>query len=507
MSGEPPRIVIIGAGPTGLACARELERLGHHRWLMLEGTPHPGGLAASVVDTAGFTWDLGGHVVFSHFGEFDALLEEVMDGDLLQHERSSYVRVADRWVPYPFQNNLRHLPELILEECLLGLEDAPGSKDDGIDFGTWMLDVFGEGITRHFMEPYNFKVWATPAAAMSARWISDRVSMVDYARARDNVRRQRDDLAWGPNNTFVFPAVGGTGEIWRRLAQRLGDGHRIRYRSRVVEVCPPERFLRLDDGERIEYDALVSTMPLDRLVGQLRTCPPAIVAAAEQLIHNGVHMVGVGYEAPLADDRSWMYFPDPEVPFYRATNFAKYSPANVPGANVERYCAYMTETSFSAHKPVDRERLGKDVERGLRRAGVISGRPRVASIHIETIDYAYPVPTLGRDRALQTIQPWLRARAIYSRGRFGAWRYESGNMDHAVKAGLDTARELVGAGPSSRSTETDHQLGTQHDPTVEPAGIEPAPSCLQTRRAAPAIPGNPQMMPNGDAQSPKPGRK
>jgi hypothetical protein len=54
------------------------------------------------------------------------------------------------------------------------------------------------------------------------------------------------------------------------------------------------------------------------------------------------------------------------------------------------------------------------------------------------------VPTLGRDRALQTIQPWLREHAIYSRGRFGSWRYESGNMDHAVKMGIDVARHLVG---------------------------------------------------------------
>jgi protoporphyrinogen oxidase len=444
---ERSRILIVGAGPTGLACARELERLGHHHWQILEANPHAGGLAASVLDAAGFTWDLGGHVVFSHFGEFDALLEEVMDGDLLHHDRSSYVRVADRWVPYPFQNNLRHLPEDLIEECLRGLERAPGVTDGagaGMDFGTWMREVFGEGIVRHFMAPYNLKVWATPAAMMSAGWIAERVSVVDHARVLDNLRRQRDDLGWGPNNTFVFPAAGGTGEIYRRLAQRLGDGERIRYDSAVVEVRPDTRTLRLATGERLDYDALVSTMPLDRLVHQISPCPSAIAEAADELVHNGVHMVGVGYEAPLADDRSWMYFPDPEVPFYRVTNFAKYSPAHVPGADTTRYCAYMTETAFSAHRPVDRDRLGEKVERALRRAGVIAGRPPVASIHVETIDYAYPVPTLGRDHALQTVQPWLRERDIYSRGRFGAWRYESGNMDHAVKMGIDVARELVG---------------------------------------------------------------
>ena len=121
-----PEILIIGAGPCGIGCARELERLGHQNWLILERLDHAGGLASSVVDAAGFTWDLGGHVVFSHFGEFDALLAEAMGQEVLHHERSSYVRFADRWVPYPFQNNLRYLPPEVTTECLEGLANAPG---------------------------------------------------------------------------------------------------------------------------------------------------------------------------------------------------------------------------------------------------------------------------------------------------------------------------------------------------------------------------------------------
>src|SRR2546421_7375409 len=111
------RIVIIGAGPCGLACARELGRLQHDDWIVLERAGQAGGLASSVVDAAGFTWDLGGHVVFSHFGEFDALLAEVMGEDIHLHDRASYVRFHGCWVPYPFQNNLRYLPAEVRQEC------------------------------------------------------------------------------------------------------------------------------------------------------------------------------------------------------------------------------------------------------------------------------------------------------------------------------------------------------------------------------------------------------
>ena len=434
------RIVIIGAGPCGLACARELERLGHPDWIVLEAGDGPGGLASSVVDPAGFTWDLGGHVVFSHFGEFDALLHEVMNGEVRWHDRSSFIRFGDRWVPYPFQNNLRYLPDPVRDECLDGLSRAPGGSTE-MDFATWMQTTFGDGIARHFMRPYNEKVWATPPGQMSAGWIAERVAVLDYERALANVREGRDDLAWGPNNRFVFPAVGGTGEIYRRLAERLGE--RIRYGAQVTAVDAQGKALMLADGTRERYDALVSTMPLDRLVTRIDDCPDQLRDAAGRLRHSSVYMVGVGYETPLRDTKSWMYFPEPDVPFYRVTNFAKYAEANVPESDVSRYSSFMTETASSPERPVSRDGLEDSVERGLRSADLVPGRPRVASIHVEEIEYAYPVPTRGRDGALSVIQPWLAERDILSRGRFGSWLYEIGNMDHAVKMGIDAAARLV----------------------------------------------------------------
>ena len=438
--GDAPHIAIIGAGPCGLACGRELDQLGHRDWRIYERAALPGGLASSIVDPQGFTWDNGGHVVFSHFGEFDRLLEEYMGDEVYSHDRSSYVRFDDRWVPYPFQNNLRYLPGEVAYECLLGLVEAPGGNAE-MDFASWMEVTFGGGITYHFMRPYNFKVWATPPERMASNWIAERVSVVDYRRALRSIVFEEDDLGWGPNNTFVFPAEGGTGEIYRRLGLRL-DAH-IDYGRDVVEIDAEEKRVRFSDGHEEAYNLLVSTMPIDHLVARLLHCPDNVRAAAEDLEHNSVYMVGIGYESPLKDDKSWMYFPHANTPFYRATNFAKYSPANVPDGDTGRYCSYMTEVSHSRYKDEERNGLEERVEAGLRAAGVVEGTPTVASATVVDIEYAYPVPTLERDAALRTIQPWLMEHGIYSRGRFGSWRYEMGNMDHAVKMGIDAARHIA----------------------------------------------------------------
>ena len=440
----PERIAIVGAGPCGLACGHELRQLGHDSTTIYERADVAGGHAGSEVDPAGFTWDQGGHVVFSHYGEFDRLLDETIGTDVHEHERSSFVLVGGRWVPYPFQNNLRHLDVEDAYDCLIGLIDAPGANGT-VDFASWMNATFGAGITNRFMRPYNLKVWATPPELMSATWIAERVSVVDYRRALRSVLLELDDVGWGPNNTFRFPRSGGTGEIYRRLAGRLAD--RVRYGREVVRVDITRRALEFSDGTSEEYDALVSTMPVDQLVGAIADCPSAVRAAAATLEHNSVYVVGVGCERPLADDRSWLYFADEHIPFYRVTNFAKYAAANVPDGDTRRYSSYLTETAYSGHRPRQRAGHEQTVVGGLVTAGLIDNAVPIASLHTIDVAYAYPIPTLQRDAALRVVQPWLMEHGIYSRGRFGSWRYEIGNMDHAAKMGVDVARFLIEGRP------------------------------------------------------------
>ncbi|MDP9005894.1 MAG: NAD(P)-binding protein, partial [Actinomycetota bacterium] len=72
-----PRIVIIGAGPTGLGAGYRLQELGYDDWVILEANDYVGGLATSFTDDAGFTYDIGGHVMFSHYPYYDELVDKL----------------------------------------------------------------------------------------------------------------------------------------------------------------------------------------------------------------------------------------------------------------------------------------------------------------------------------------------------------------------------------------------------------------------------------------------
>jgi hypothetical protein len=40
------------------------------------------------------------------------------------------------------------------------------------------------------------------------------------------------------------------------------------------------------------------------------------------------------------------------------------------------------------------------------------------------------VPTVARDEVVTESLEWLKERSVWSRGRFGAFKYEVGNADH-----------------------------------------------------------------------------
>lgn len=107
----------------------------------------------------------------------------------------------------------------------------------------------------------------------------------------------------------------------------------------------------------------------------------------------------------------------------------------------------MTEIASSPTRPLDRTGLVDRVDHSLRASGLVPPNAPRISAHIIEIPYAYPVPTLQRDQALKAIQPWLMEHGIFARGRFGAWLYELGNMDHSVKMGADVAHLIVEGRP------------------------------------------------------------
>jgi protoporphyrinogen oxidase len=359
--------------------------------------------------------------------------------------RESWVWMFDRFLPYPFQNNIKFLPKDVVLECLLGLIEAqkqPIDKSQFANFEELIRGVFGVGIAKHFMMPYNFKVWAHPPRLMNKEWIGERVATPPIERVLGNVVLDRDDVSWGPNATFKYPRVGGTGELFERMRPYVEEN--LRLCAPVVSVDTDRREVVLADGGRERFDALLSTIPLDVLVKSLTgEVPDCVRAQAARLRHSGSYIVGVGIKQPSPSNKCWMYFPENNCPFYRLTYLSNYSPDVVP--DPDTHYSILAEISHSEFKPVDRKTIVDETIQGLVNTRMISEEDRrdIVDAHLIERDYTYPTPSLERDEVLKAVQPWLEAQGIHARGRFGAWRYEVGNMDHSVAQGVEWVNRLL----------------------------------------------------------------
>lgn len=448
---EKYRFLVLGAGPTGLGAAHRLKELGVSDFLVLEQADHPGGLAASFTDDKGFTWDIGGHVQFSHYRYFDELMQRVLGADgWLTHERESWAWMQGRFVPYPVQNNIRHLPKETMWACLEGIISANlHNSTRPTNFKEWILSRFGAGLSEAFMLPYNFKVWAHPPEQMSHHWVGERVAVTDLRRVTKNILFEQDDLSWGPNNTFQFPRHGGTGAIWTRVADLVGKNH-FRFRTAITSIDAEKHVAHCSDGRQIQYESLISTLPLDVSTRMLSPAYSELADTAARLKFSSSNIIGIGLKGqppPHLRTKCWMYFPEADCPFYRTTVFSNYSPNNVP--DIRHTWSLMTETSESPFKPVDQPRLLEDTIQGCLNTKLFENRNDIVSTWTYRAAHGYPTPAVDRDELLRKILPALEKLGIYSRGRFGAWKYEVSNQDHSLMQGVELVNYLVHGVPET----------------------------------------------------------
>jgi hypothetical protein len=295
---------------------------------------------------------------------------------------------------------------------------------------------------------------------MNKEWIGERVAVLDINRAIKNVVLGTDDFGWGPNNTFKFPLFGGTGEFYRRFGPTL-EGH-VNLNKAVDFINIAKKEVRFKDGEVVTYDRLITAMPLDKLCNDVINgeMPREIKRAAAGLKHSGGYMVGVGIKQPCPSTKSWMYFPEDNCPFYRVTYLSNYSPYMTP--DKDRYYSLLTETSYSEYKHVDGKTIVDDTIDGLVNAGLIKEQDKndIVDTWVYHADYSYPTPTVERDGILGQVIPYLESHEIYSRGRFGMWKYEVANTDHTLMQGVELVNRLM-------FNEPEQTIGIKYESTLD----------------------------------------
>jgi len=488
--------LVIGGGPTGLSAAYHL---GGDATLV-EQNSRVGGWCRSIEDK-GFTFDFAGHIMFSNDPYVHELYRMLLGDNVHWQDREAWIYSKNVYTRYPFQGALYGLPPEVIQECIVGAIEArfgsiakkpatvPGitalpagpvkknghatsslsssaassstseckaesitdftgeevaastapieaeSTSEPRNFEEFIYKVWGAGIAKHFAVPYNRKLWAVPLKEMETSWLGGRVPIPDLGEMIEGGLRPVAK-PMGPNARFGYPLRGGFQALMNGFLPHLKG--ELKLNTKVKSISPSAHTATLQDGTKLNYQTLVSTMPLPMLIRAIGDEAPAeIHAEASNLRHVSVRCVNIGVGREHLTEKHWIYYPEDSV-FHRIFVQGNASAHCNPAGGFGLTC----EITYSEYKPLpcDGAELIDRCIQDCIKVGFFNADDPILTANQVDMPYAYVVYDHGRAASVAKIREWLAQRDIVLAGRYSEWEYY--NSDHAFLAGKKAAERV-----------------------------------------------------------------
>jgi protoporphyrinogen oxidase len=443
-----PPVVIIGAGPAGLAASYALAGSGV-KSLVSEKGAKVGGMARTEYHQ-GFRFDVGGHRYHTSMPDIQNFWIEVLGEELIKVSRLSRISYRERFFNYPLNlgNILVNLGIIESTRAVLSYLKArlrPYPEEE--NFEQWTVNRFGRRLFNTFFKEYTEKVWGIPCSQIQADWAAQRIQGLSLAALASYV------LFGTPKartliDEFFYPIL-GSGQMWERVKEKLENhGNRIMLNSEVTGLYREGRRLYAavirKNGRVTEVrgEEFISTMPLPHLINRLDPPPPAPVReAADKLRHRGFILVGLILDRPDMFPDQWIYVHGPEVKVGRIQNFKNWSPLMVPDPNKTSLgMEYFCNEGDEIWRKSDEELINLAAWE-LKRVWKNGRYPLEGGMVIRQ-KHAYPLYNPGYKECLKIIHDYLSSIENFQTiGRNGLHRYD--NLDLSICTGLEAARKIL----------------------------------------------------------------
>ena len=438
------KVVILGAGITGLAAAVHL-LAENHDITLLEQNRRVGGLAATL-SRKNHVLDYGAFICYP---QLKALLPAAVTNALDWRTvlpMSAQLYLDDTFVDWPpSPSYLVHRLGLIgSAAAFLDLAKAgcsPFHQGTGENARDFLLKKIGQRLMRYsHIEEEIFKLTGQPSGQLSPRFVSDHLFRFAQLSPKNlilsRIRRgkpqpvihypeyPRGGISRIPLEMEKFLAVNGVKIKKSVTIQRIaGSGHRVKG---VI-------FSQQGVQDKLDADFIISTIPLTRTLQLLGKDKPALRG---KIPFRHMLLLFLLIRKPSVTGRQLTYAFAQGVPFKRLVEFKHYDDRGIPPDQT----GIAAEICYSHGEEVrDKPGIYTRVLESLRQMGLIEGEEIIDHCY-RVSPYAYPVEVLGYEKAREEILQEITYDNMISCGRQGIFRYCQ--MPFAYKMGMAAAGHI-----------------------------------------------------------------
>ena len=399
-------VIILGAGVAGLGASLKARELGKES-IIFEASSRAGGLLDNF-QIQGFRFDNAVHLSFATEPQVRAIFDKT---DYFTHPAVALSFEENRWLKHPVQNNLYPLPAFEKVELIKSFLNRPNLRDDSYE--SWLRHQYGDMISERYPIRYTRKYWGTPAAQLSTTWIGDRMR-----------RAELSEILYGsftyetPNTYYTqemrYPKKGG----YRSFIEGLIESANIQYDSKVIGIDVLNKIVELSNGQKFNYQTLISSIPLPELSYIAKDIPLEVFEASKLLVATSIDLVSVGFNKVLTKDL-WFYIYDEDIYASRA-----YSPSIKSSDNAPEGCSSLQFEIYSrgVNSKYSKADIIENVIYALKKMKIAMGNDLIFT-HLKHLRYGNVIFDRGMEKNRDLIRSYFLNNGVKTVGRFGEWDY------------------------------------------------------------------------------------
>ncbi len=448
MSTKKKKVAVIGAGPAGITAAYELTKKGVEVDLY-EASPFVGGMARSF-KLWGQIVDIGPHRFFSNDTRVNKLWLEVIGKDYEMVDRLTRIFFRNKFYYYPIKagNAFKNLGVIETFRCLASYgwqRVKPGGRELGDTFESWVVARFGKRLYGHFFKTYTEKLWGIPGNKLDSEFASQRIKKLSMSEAiKSAIFGGGGEKHKTLVDQFAYPNK-GTGEVYERMKKYIEkNGGKVHLKTPVDSLVTSGKTVKgvkLVSGESINYDQVVSSMPLTLLVGRLKGVPEKIVKANKSLKFRNTLIVYLKVNAKEIFPDNWIYVHSTDLRTGRITNFRNWVPSINQGKKESIIAMEYWSFDEDDFWHWDEEQYVALAKEELAKTGLVESK-QITDGMIVRVPRCYPVYGRGYKKQLTQVEDFLRGyKNLQIIGRYGAFKYN--NQDHSILMGMLAAENIA----------------------------------------------------------------